>query len=295
MKKFTAVLFMFVMFVWMAIPADAKTSPAIDFDFEPEAASPLSADILLRPSYPALDAAKYGASAGKYLLGEAAVTLTSGDGYRVLLTAASLGKDGSCSGIQLIIADERKTPAATVQRVKLGDGYAPAIIFAPGGGTAMFKTIRAGDNTEARVYSVNPVTGRFDEKLAVTRQFPERMKLEISCVMKPGGIMEIESKNPAARETLDMSGALEALTEDELYQPDGNPVKALTNLKLVRAGWEDEDIYVEGGETRIAVGMSLITLSKKTVIDVTAALRENDGVWVVSELRFEPSLPYRTE
>jgi hypothetical protein len=196
------------------------------------------------------------------------------------------------------VADERKTPAAAIQRLKLGDGYAPQIIFATPDdrGVAMFRVIRVNENTEAHVYNINPVTGRLDEKLAITRAFPEKMKLNVSCEMKEGGIMEASSKAPELKSSIDMSSALDSLVEDGLYQPDGNPIKALMNLHLTRGGWEDENIYRRDGNTFLEVGLSLISLSKKPVVDVTAVLRMGEsGDWSVSDIRFEPSMLYRDE
>ncbi|MDR3075746.1 MAG: hypothetical protein LBU26_00465 [Synergistaceae bacterium] len=278
-------------------PREGAASPAIQFPYEPEEAPALSADLLAAPFYPELDGAKYSAACGRYLIKAMAIPLKSGDEYRMMLTCDSLDKSGACLGIKLVIVDERKTPAAMIQRFGLGDGYAPTVVFAPEDArNVMFRAIRAGDNTEARVYSINPVTGRFDEKLAVARAFPDKMKLKITAVMKPGGMIEAESKNPVVKQIADMSGALGALVEDELYQPDGNPMPALENLRLVRSGWEDENIYRSGGETMLNVGMSMITLSKKPVLDVTAVMRMDEhGNWFVSDVRFEPSLPYRSE
>ena len=283
--------------IFMVCPREGAASAAIQFTYEPDAPLALSADLLAAPFYPELDGTKYSASLGRYLIREIAIPLKSGDEYRMMLTCDSLDKSGACLGIRLVIADGRKTPAAMIQRFGLGDGYAPTVVFAPEDErNVMFRTIRAGDSTDARVYSINPVTGSFDEKLTVTGTFPDKMKLKVTAVMKPGGIIEAESKNPAVKQIADMSGALDSLVEDELYQPDGNPITALENLRLVRSGWEDENIYRSGGETMLSVGMSMITLSKKPVLDVTAVMRMDEhGNWFVSDIRFEPSLPYRSE
>ncbi|MCL2683968.1 MAG: hypothetical protein FWE55_01880 [Synergistaceae bacterium] len=255
----------------------------------------LSWDMIGRPAYSEMDEARYGLSLGKYLLRDFTIPLTGGGEYRMMLTCSSFDRSHACLVIQLTVVDDSKTPPALIHRVMLGDGYAPEVVTLPDDAhNIMFRAIRAGDNTEANVYAVDPATGKLDDKLAITRRFPEVMKLKVTCRMMPEGIMEAESERPSVRRTIDMSAALEALVEDELYQPDGNPVKALENLRLVRAGWEDERIYREDGETRIDAGMSLATLSQKPVIEVTAVLKQDaGGNWAVSELRFEPFLPYR--
>ena len=297
MKKFALLA---LMITCGLCPPVLAGSQSIQFDYDSVSAdlgvdTDLSWEAIGRPVYMEMDGERYSSSAGKYMIQDLIIPLKSGDKYRMMLTCSSLDKSYACLGIQLVIVDERKTPATVIQNVKLGDGYSPEIITAPeDANNIMFRVIRAGENTEANVYAINPVTGRLDEKLPITRRFPERMKLKVTCVMKPGGIMEAVSELPSVRRTIDMSEVLDALVEDELYQSDSNPIKALENLRLVRGGWEEENLYREGRETRIDVGMSLITLSQKPVIDVTAVLKQdNNENWVVSELRFEPSMPYK--
>jgi hypothetical protein len=197
-----------------------------------------------------------------------------------------------------VVVDERRTPAGIIQRIGLGDGLAPQILpesdDAPQ--AVMFRAIRAGNVTEARVYHINDVTGRLDAPLLVGYDFPQKMKLDVKCELKQGGMVELESANPNVKRTLDLSPVLDYLVEDEIYQPDGNPIPALKNLRLARGGWEDERIYRENGDTMVEVGMSLVTLSKKTVADATAVLRyDKSGHWTVEALTFEPSMPYRSE
>jgi hypothetical protein len=278
--------------------ARGAVSGDIEFEYSDASSIDLSGALLENTFYPQLDGEKYGSALGRYLIQEAPIPLSSGDWYRLLLVCSTLDSDGGCRGIGFAVVDERKTPAAVIQRVSLGDGYAPQFFSVSGDGCTdiMFRTIRANDNTEARVYELNPVTGRVLETLAITRAFPELMKFEITGLMKFGGIVEAESKEPQFAGRIDLSGAIGALIEDELYQPDGNPIGALENLRVARGGWEDERIYSEGGENLIDVGMSLITLSGKPVLDVTAVLEKGqNGAWMARELRFEPSLPYRLE
>ena len=273
----------------------------IQFDFDSVSADlgpapDLSWDVISRPVYREVDEARYGASAGKYLIQDFLIPLRGGNDFRVMLTCSSLDRNYACLGIQLLIADERETPAAVLQSLRLGDGYFPELITVPEDiYDVMFRVVRPGNNTEANVYAINPVLGGFEEKLTITRRFPERMNLKVACTMTPGGIMEVVSEQPSVRRIIDMSGALDALVEDELYQPNGNPIRALENLRLVRGGWEEENIYHEEGETRIDAGMSLISLSEKPVVDITAVLtRDAEGNWAVSDFRLEPSLPYRS-
>jgi hypothetical protein len=278
-----------------AFPAFA--APPIVFEYEDTGYADMSA-VTGSPIYHELEA-KYSRTLGKYLIQDMLIPLTSGDYYRLILTCSDVDGTGGCRGIQLSTVDERKTPAVIIQKTGLGDGYAPQILTASDGAAyedIMFRAIRAGDNTEARVYAINPVTGRLALSMSVTRAFPETMKLDITGTMLEGGIIEAESKKPPRKEKIDLSGALNSLIEDELYQQDGNPIPALRNLRLVRNGWEDADIYPDGGEPRVGIGMSLVTLSGKTVVEVTCVFKKDGtGDWTVAEQRFAPSLPYDTE
>ena len=279
--------------VFCLCPQMFAEAGAIQFDFDSISTDPrigapsdLSWEAIGRPFYPEAD--------GRYLVDDFAIRLMSGE-YRGMLTCSSLDGNHACLGIQLSVADESETPAIVIQRLELGDGYVPEIITAPGDAySIMFRTIRAGDNTEAYVYSINPLTGRLDQTLVITRNFPERIGLEITGTMKPGGVVEIASEQPFVRGTVNMAEALDALIEDEIYQPDGNPISAFENLRLIRGGWEEEDFYSVDGETRVNAGMTLMTLSGNPVIDVTAVLiQDANRDWTAVELRFEPALPYK--
>ncbi|MDR1650269.1 MAG: hypothetical protein LBR87_00615 [Synergistaceae bacterium] len=274
----------------------ASAVPEISFEYEDGASFDLSSALEL-PSYTEIDAERYGASAGRYMLQEMTVRLTSGDDYRLMLTCSSIDRDGGRRGIMAVIADERRTPAAMIQKVPLGDGYAPQILTpsADWPGDVMFRAIRAGDDTEAKVYSINPVTGRIAETISVTRAFPERMKLNVKGLMTDGGVIEIEY-GASLKAAVDMSGMLDALVDDGLYQPDGRPIPALVNLSMFRGGWEDESLYVLDGVLLMDVGFSLVSLSEKPVVTATAVLAKGqDDSWSVREFRFEPALPYRVE
>jgi hypothetical protein len=274
----------------------ASAVPAIIFEYEDAGYADMSA-VMEIPIYRGLEE-KYSGTLGKYLIQELLIPLASGDCYRLILTCSAVDATGGCRDIWLAVVDERKTPAMIIQKTGLGNGYAPQILTASDDASedVMFRAIRAGYNTEAHVYAINPVTGRLTETMSVTRAFPETMKLDVSGTMLEGGIIEAESKRPPLYERIDLSGALNSLIEDELYQQNGSPIPALRNLRLVRNGWEDAGIYLEGGETRVEVGMSLATLSKKTVVEVTSVFKK-DGIdkWTVVEQYFAPSLPYYTE
>jgi hypothetical protein len=293
-KKFAV---MFCM-SFLAAAAFGAEPPVISFDFDGDVSGDLPFDPFASVFYPPLEEGGYSPSEGKYLISDMTVPLKSGDAYRLLLTCADYAAGGS-RDLQILIADERRVPAGIIQRIKLGDGLAPQIL--PESDDArqalMFRVIRTGNVTEARVYHINDVTGRLAETLVVGHDFPVEMKFDVKCELKPGGMVELESANPSVKRTLDLSPALDYLVEDEIYQPDGNPIPALENLRLAREGWEDERIYRENGDTVAEIGMSLVTLSKKTVAEATAVLRYDNksGRWTVEALTFEPSMPYRTD
>ena len=295
MKKNLAALFCLSFFAMCAFGAEP---PVISFDFAVDVSGDLPFEPFAPAFYPLMDMDRYPASAGKYLITDMTVPLKSGDTYRLLLTCADSAA-GDSRGIQIVLADERRTPAGIIQRIKLGGGLAPQMLpdsdDAPS--TVMFRAIRTGNVTVARVYLINDVTGRLNESLVIGHDFPQKIKLDVKGTLEPGGKVELESANPRVKRTLDLSPVLDYLVEDEIYQPDGNPIPSLTNLQLARGGWEDERIYRENGDTVMEVGMSLVTLSKKAVADATAILRYDDesGHWTAEALTFEPSMPYRTE
>jgi hypothetical protein len=275
----------------------AFAAPSIIFEYEDTGYADIST-VMESPIYHELET-KYSGALGEYLIQDMLIPLTSGDFYRLLLTCSAVDNTGGCRGIQISVVDERKTPAVIIQKMGLGDGYVPQILTASDAACEdiMFRAIRAGDNTEAHIYAINPVTGRLTLTMSITRAFPETMKLDITGTMLEGGIIQAESKKTPRKEKIDLSDALNSLIEDELYQQDGNPIQALRNLRLIRGGWEDADIYLDGGEPRVGIGMSLVTLSGKAVVEVTCVFIKKDGIgdWTVAELRFAPSLPYDTE
>lgn len=245
-----------------------------------------------------LDKGRYEPLAAGYLLQDMDLLLNSGDLLRIMLVCASPAPSGALRDIQLLLVDDRKDTPKVLQRIKLGDGEAPQLLTgsgASGYGDIMLRVIRTGNNSEAYVYSVNRAAGRLTESLAINRSFPERMKLSISGKMQQGGFVEVQSKNPAVSSVMDMSDALDAMIDDELYQPNGRPIASQANLVCVRNGWEDERISVgDDGSVTVEVGLSLITSARRQVADVVAVLaKAGINQWEVRDIRFEPFLPYR--
>ena len=275
--------------------AGASLGASIDFSYEND---PASADILAlaAPSaaYVPLEVSGYAFAGKGYLIQEMFIGAFGGNARRLILTCADIS-GGAALKIRLMAVDGEGAGARVVQTIKLGDGEAPHLT-GPGGGTGdvLFRVIRAGDNSEGSIYTVDGGTGKLAEAVRIDRSFQKRMKLEMRGILLPRGQVEVSSKKPPAGEVLDLSDALSALVEDEIYQPNGRPIPALANLTLERGGWEDERIYEEGGSVRADVGMSLVTLSGKQVVDVTVVLSKDDeGRWSASGVKFEPFMPYR--
>ncbi|MDR1916938.1 MAG: hypothetical protein LBQ58_10230 [Synergistaceae bacterium] len=276
--------------------------PSIQFEYKDDTSVDLS--VLAESSgagrhYLPLDQERYTALGRGFLIQDASVPLKAGDRYRLMLICGEIFPSGRLQGIQLVVFDERKTPASVIQRIRLGAGEIPEIIVVPDDtdpAVLMFRVIRAGNDTEARVYSVNRVTGRLDEILLIDRLFPDRASLDVTGAMEADGVVKIVSLNPKRDESVDLSEAMDALIDDGIYQPGGYPIDALRNLKLARNGWEDERIYLDGDKIRVDVGLSLVTLSRKQVVDVTAIYEIDDGMnsCKLIDLFFEPFLLYRS-
>jgi hypothetical protein len=273
-----------------------STAATIEFTMDDMAASgDLGRIIEMSNRYPPLDDEKYKALGKGFRVQDVPVETTGGEKYQLILICGEIAQNGRARGIQLLLVDDFPARAKVIQRLKLGEGEAPQLVTPiHGGSDIMFRVIRAGNNTEGSVYSIDPATGKLSEKLKIDRSFPKRQKLDIKGTLMPGGFIDIASKEPPVKERVDLSGAIDALAEDEIYQDDERPVPSLANLSLVRNGWEDERIYSVEGSIRVEVGMSLVTLSKKQILDVTALLSKNSsGAWNVTELKFEPFMPYR--
>jgi hypothetical protein len=275
--------------------AGTSLGASIDFSYENY---PASADIAglvtLSPVYVPLNRSGYGFIGEGYLIQEMPIGTFGESSRRLVLTCAG-ASEGAAVKIRLLAVDGEGGGARIVQSIKLGDGGAPHLTRPDGEGRdVLFRVIRTGDNSEGSIYTVDGGTGKLSEAVRIDRSFQKRMKLEVRGILLPRGLVEVSSKNPPASEVLDLSGALPALVEDEIYQPNGRPIPALANLTLERGGWEDERIYEDGGFVRADVGMSLVTLSKKQVVDVTVVLSKDDGGrWNVSGVKFEPFMPYR--
>lgn len=245
----------------------------------------------------ALDQERYKPLQAKNLVQLMPVTLSSGDTFDAMLLCGDVSDGGVMRNVQLLLVDDRRDTPRVVQRIKLGDGEEPYIstpnnIAEPQ--DMMIRIIRSGNNAECYVYDINRTSGKLTEAFRINRGTPERRKVDIKAVMHAEGRIEIMSKTPPQEETLDMSGALNALIEDEIYQENGRPVPAIVNLKCTRAGWEDDRIYERDGAIMLDMGLSLVTLSKKTVVEVALTYKKDGGnKWVPHAVACTPFLPYR--
>ncbi|MDR3355294.1 MAG: hypothetical protein LBO21_09660 [Synergistaceae bacterium] len=275
--------------------AEVSLGASIDFSYENY---PASGDIsgleALSAAYVPLDQSRYGFAGAGYLIQDMPIGRFGENEHRLILMCADAAS-GKAANIRLLVVDEGGGRAKVAQSIKLGSGEAPHLSLpSTGAGDILFRVIRTGNNSEGSIYTVAGDTGKLTETVRIDRSFQKRMKLEVRGILLPGGVVEVSSKNPPLRERLNLYDALDALVEDEIYQPNGRPVPALANLTLERGGWEDERIYEEDGSVRAEVGMSLVTLSKKQVVDVTVVLSKDDGGrWGVSDMKFEPFMPYR--
>jgi hypothetical protein len=267
----------------------------IDFTFD----DPISADLsgIMDPSagFVPIDRDRYKNLGAGYWIQDLPIITSGGAKFRLILMCGSVSESGRASAIQLVLVDERPPGAKVMQRVRLGSGEAPQLTSpAPGARDVMFRVIRTGNISEGSIYSIDPGTGRLKESMRIDGSFLRRAKLDVKGTLMPDARVEVVSKLPEERATVDLSEAMDALVEDGIYQQNGRPVPALANLTLARGGWEDEGIYHDEGGVRLEVGLSLVTNSKKQVVDVMATLAKDDaGEWVVTDLNFEPFLPYR--
>jgi|GEM_PF-5451618 len=217
-------------------------------------------------------------------------------GHRLMLVGYGFSNGGRFGAIQLLLVSGETKVA---QRLKLGAGEAPqieAMSLQNGRRAVFFRVIREAQTVNALVYSdVGADAPKLAESLRVDQNFPGRMKLNVKGTLESGGIVSVVSANPQKTERLDLSNpeAADELIAAGLYDANGEPVPALKNLSLARTGSESVD--AAQGNT-IRVGMSLVSLSKKRVVDVTAALTQKGGdKWVVTAINFEPFLPFRSE
>ena len=223
-------------------------------------------------------------------------------GLRLMFTGSGLSKDGRFSDIKLLLlraAEKSGEKERVLQRLNLGAGETPQmqVLSFEGGANAVFvRVMREGLNTEAFVFALNrEKTPKLTEGLRVDRNFYLRAGLSVKGTLQHGGFVEVASVKPEKTARLDLSDpdAADELIAQGLYQPDGEPVSALRNLACSRTGSEGVDVMQDN---TIQVGMSLISLSKKRVVDATATLESEDGAkWSIADIDFEPFLPYRSE
>lgn len=223
-------------------------------------------------------------------------------GLRLLLAGNGLSKNGRFSGVQLLFiraAEKEGKKESVLQRLNLGGGEAPQmrLLTLEGGRRAVFFRIMREDRvSEAFVFSMGGGnTPKLTERLRVDKNFPLRMRLNVKGTLMSGGFVDVLSVKPDRSERLDLSspGAADELILAGLYGENGEPIAATRNLVCVRIGSEGVD--VASGD-KIQVGLSLVSSSRKRVVDVTATLESADGEkWDVSSLDFEPFLPFRSE
>jgi hypothetical protein len=266
---------------------------------------------ILNPDFSRLEGEKYSALGNPYLIWESIGS--SSDGLRMMLVCREVGepKAGArtLKDVRLLLVSEDKGLMKAAQQFKLGDGASPQIL-APGSPNSrdvenppdpgrdtdfMVRIMRGGNNTEAYVYSFDPGAATLKETLRVGRSFPVRLGVKVRGTLETGGFAEVETVSPDKKGRVDLAEAVNALIEDGLYQLNARPIPSMRSLTCVRNGWEGEGLYASRDGPEVRVGMTLITPSRKQVINVTAILtRKDDGKWAVTDYLFEPFLPYRS-
>jgi hypothetical protein len=289
-----------ILFVAMALFIPAACARAADFDEKS----------IQNSNFPRLEDKKYRPLGNPYLVWES-IGSSSG-GLRLMLVCREVGelKAGmqTLKDVRLLLVSEEKELMKVVRQFKLGDGASPQIL-APGSPDSrdvvnppdperdtdfMVRIMRGGNNTEAYVYSFDPGAATLKETLRVGRSFPVRLGVKVRGTLETGGFAEVETVSPDKKERVDLSEALNALIEDGLYQLNARPIPSMRSLTCARNGWEGEGLYADRDGPEVRVGMTLITPSRKQVINVTAVLTIKDGEkWTVTDYLFEPFLPYR--
>ncbi len=285
--------FLFLLFV---SPLDAAS---IEFDFNDFATSQDFAEAMKpKNRLSPLDPERHSALSANHLIQAVPLALPSGDLFRIMLVCGEVSEGGGMRNIQLLIVDDRKATARVIQRIKLGDGEAPEMLMSAGEDDSddmMIRILRTGNNAECYVYGINRASGKLSETFRVNRALPERLKLDVKATMHADGAVDVLAKRPPHEETVRMSEALDALIEDEIYQPNGRPIPAIVNLKCVRNGWEGERLRKDGEAVLLEVGHSLVTLSNKQVVVATVTFKKDgNGKWAPVSLACEPFLPYRS-
>lgn len=272
---------------------------SISFDLEP-GTPPLSGDFSALESVysPRVieNAKDYKLSAGSRLI----QAENLGGGLRLMLAASRLPGGVRYSDIKLLLvrtAEASGGKERVLQRLNLGEGEVPQIqVLSFDGPDAVFlRVLRESVNTEAFVYSLSrEKTPKLIERLRADRNFYLRMRLKVSGTLQSGGFVDVASVKPQKKDRLDLSDpdAADELIAQGLYQPNGEPVGALRNLACSRIGSESIEV-IQGN--RIRVGLTLTSLSKKRVVDVTVTLESSDGThWDITEVDFEPFLAFRS-
>jgi hypothetical protein len=203
----------------------------------------------------------------------------------------------------LLVKYDDEDAVRLVQRIKLGNGAAPQYL-SPAVQNAqtrrntadfMVRIIRSGNNTEAYAYTLDGEAEKLTETLRINRSFPSRMGVRIRATLEQDGFVDVTAISPDKTARVNLSEAMPALVEDALYQPNARPIPSMRNLSCVRNGWENEEFILGDDGLEARVGMTLVTPSRKQVVDVTAILRKDkNGKWAVADYLFEPFLPYRT-
>ncbi|MDR1020360.1 MAG: hypothetical protein LBL73_06350 [Synergistaceae bacterium] len=300
-------VFAWALFVSLAltacVPSQAAGAAAglgldeLSFDFAPES--------VFKASYARLEGERYKPIGNPYLVWEP-FGGKPGDPRLMIVCArvserAGQGVLNALRDIQLLLVRDEGAKLELLQRVKLGNGTAPQVLQ-PGpdlrdildGADFMVRVMRSGNNTEAYVYRFDEGALKLSETLRINRSFPEKFNVRVKGTLEQDGFVRITSTGPDRDERLNLSHAVEALTEDGIYQPNGRPIPSMRNLSCVRAGYEGEDLVTGRDGTEVHVGMSLLTPSRKQTADVTAILtKDGNGCWLVTDYRFEPFLPYR--
>ncbi|MDR1943803.1 MAG: hypothetical protein LBQ19_03180 [Synergistaceae bacterium] len=262
-------------------------------------------EVLLRASYARLEGERFKTLGNPYLIWESDATPQGG--LRLMLvcgkiaTSASSGLYDTMGNVRLLLVRERADGAIELARqVKLGDGAFPELL-APGsdGGRGisdfMVRIIRSGNNTEAFAYFLDADSAKLTETLRVNRLFPVKIGVRLRGKLTEGGFAEVVSVSPDKTARVDLSEAMDALVEDGLYQLNARPIPSMSSLSCVRNGWEGEEFSMGADGPELRVGLSLVTPSRKQVVNATAVLSKNSGgKWAVTDYTFEPFLPYRS-
>ncbi|MDR3255161.1 MAG: hypothetical protein LBT31_06310 [Synergistaceae bacterium] len=298
----------------------AAAGESIDFTFEP-ASIDLGLSSPLEIEYKKLEGEEFKPLGNPYLVWTAGSSLRGGLGLMLTCagvpTAESSGRPKKLKNIQLLLVRMEGNLIKPVQRFKLGDGAAPRFagsIFSPrrqerdaepispeAGSSFMITIIRDGNNTEAFVFTLlegtNGESGlRISEPLRINRSFPSKMNIDLSGTLEQDCFIDIRSVNPDKSERLDLREAAGALIEDNLYQLNARPIPSMRSLACVRNGWEGEDLSFKDGRFELNIGLTLITPSRKQLVDVTAVLhKDENGKWAITDYAFEPFLPYRSQ